>query len=171
MLNRKSGDFHYKNNTPSQSRLAWVYYLTQPNRFHLRHEAVAIGFHERRDHFEHGITEAADVQDVASLWCLRGGAGLNVDADQLGASDVATLECHLVLHELLPLRHHAGVLACTIDASPALVDPALVIAHQHHASKLALAVSLQCLADGQRAVGSTTTILGQPFGQAEDGVV
>ena len=35
----------------------------------------------RGNHVEHGVTEAADVQDVVSLGCLAGSVGLNVQAE------------------------------------------------------------------------------------------
>ncbi len=53
---------------------------------------------------EHGVTEAADIQDVVALGSLRRTVRLDVDADQLRRTDVQTL---LVRYESLPLGQYA----------------------------------------------------------------
>ena len=49
----------------------------------LGHEAAGVAAQERRHDAEHGVTEAADVQDVFPLRSLRRCVRLQVDADQL----------------------------------------------------------------------------------------
>ena len=70
--------------------------------FDFADEAGCVVFQERADDVEHGVTEAADVQDVVSLGCLAGSIGLDVDADQLWIGNAVSA---LDLLELLPLRH------------------------------------------------------------------
>ena len=50
---------------------------------------------------EHGVTEAADVQDVVSLRCLAGSVGLNVDANQLRVGDAVmpNMENYFLYHD------------------------------------------------------------------------
>ena len=65
---------------------------------------------ERGDHAEHGVTEAADVQDVVAVRGLRRRVRLQVDADQLRACAVAACSrtwfftncCHSVITPVEP---------------------------------------------------------------------
>ena len=111
--------------------------LLQRNRLNFRDEAVGVVVQERGDHAEHGVTEAADVQDVATLRGLR----LQVDADQLRSCKTLTLQANLILHEPLPLGQHARRAVGTRCERPLLIDPALAVAHQHAARELAVPVS------------------------------
>ncbi len=86
---------------------------------------------------EHGVTEATDVQDVVSLRSLRAAVRLQVNADQLGSLDP---QLTLILDERLPLGHDARRALRTVTPRAALVDPALRVADQNRARKLALAV-------------------------------
>jgi hypothetical protein len=56
-------------------------------------EPVGTIIEERGNDAKHGVTEAADVQDVVAVRCLGRRAGVQVDADEvrLGSSDAAEL--------------------------------------------------------------------------------
>ena len=58
---------------------AWCICTLKCDAVDLGHEAEWIGAEERRDDLEHGVTEAADVQDVATVRCLRRRVGPHVD--------------------------------------------------------------------------------------------
>ena len=63
----------------------------QRHRFDLGDEAISVILQECVDHLEHGITEAADVQDVAAFRGLDRLRRLQVDADQLCSFEVASV--------------------------------------------------------------------------------
>ena len=125
----------------------------------------------RGDDVEHGVTEAADVQNVVTVRRLRRGVGLDVNANQLRAGDAVTAEPHLVLDERLPLVHHAGGAVPTVGVRPVAVDPALAVAHEHAASESPVAVLRVRHAQRQRAVGAAATVAGQPLREAQDRVL
>src|SRR5262249_10741637 len=106
----------------------------QLNRLHLRDETACIIAKERGDYAEHGVTESAAVQDVRWFGRLRRGVRLQVDAHQLRTGVIASLQTHLVLHELLPCRHDSRRAVAT------RADPAFLVAHEHAAREAALAV-------------------------------
>ncbi len=68
----------------------------------------------------------------------------------------------LICNERLPFAHHSGR---TVSAS---ADPALVVADKHAAGKRSVAVLGVGFAQRNRAIGSTTDVLGQPLCQAQD---
>ncbi len=110
------------------------------DRLHFRHKPICVVTQVSSDNIEHRVTEATDVQDVAPFRSLRRSVRLNVDADQLRSLDVSALEPNLILHELLPFGHYACRAVCTVRERTVGVDPALVVADQHAARKLSLAV-------------------------------
>lgn len=57
--------------------------VCRPALLDLGHEPAGVVGQEGGNDAEHGVTEAADVQDVGPLRGLRRGVGLEVDADQL----------------------------------------------------------------------------------------
>ncbi len=99
----------------------------------LTDEPARVVLQERGPHVEDCIAESADVEDVAAFRSLRRGVGLEVDADQLRSRGHGPLEPYLVLHELLPLGHHAGGARSSVDVGSDLIDAALVVAHHDHA--------------------------------------
>src|SRR4051812_31016399 len=113
----------------------------QLNQFDLANEAASVVGKERSHDIEHGVTEAADVQNVVALRRLHGLVGLQVDANQLRRDSLATGELSLILNELGPLRHYAGGTTSTCSPRLTAVDPAFHVADQHDARKLALAVT------------------------------
>ena len=66
----------------------------------LGNEPVGTVTEERSDDTEYGVTEAADIQDVATIRSLGRRGRLQVNADQLRLGSTQPL---LVLYELLPL--------------------------------------------------------------------
>ena len=113
----------------------------QRDRFDFRDEAGGVVVQERGDHAEHGVTEAADVQDVTPLRGLRRRVRLQVDADQLRSRKARALQANLILYELLPLGQHARRAVGTGRERLLLVYPAFAVAHLHAARELAVPVS------------------------------
>ena len=115
--------------------------MLQRNRLDFRDEAGGVVVQERGDHAEHGVTEAADVQDVTPIRGLRRRVGLQVDADQFLPRKALTLQANLILNEPLPLGHDARRAAGTGRERLLLAHPAFAVAHLHAARELAVPVS------------------------------
>jgi hypothetical protein len=86
-----------------QARLAHLH--LQFNRLHLGERSGSFIAEERGDYTKDGIAEAADVQDVRTVRRLRRRVRLQVDAHQLRACVVASLQADRVLDEISPRRH------------------------------------------------------------------
>ena len=115
------------------------------------------------DDLEHGVTEAADVQDVGrdpapGSSCTAAGRCRPASGRQSRGRAAEPGS-----HERLPLGHHGR------RALPARTDPALLVAHQHAAGELPVAISA-CWpsASGSEQFVPPPPILGQPLGQAQD---
>jgi len=95
----------------------------QLHRLDLGDEAAGVVRQQRRHDVEHGVTEAADVQDVVPLRGLRRAVGLEVDADQLGGRDAVAAQPELVPDELLPPGRYTRRAVRSVHPRPVLVHP------------------------------------------------
>ena len=145
--------------------------VLQFDRFDFGDESLVVVGQERADHVEHGVTEATDVHDVSSLASLNRLVRLQIDVDQLRgrtqprASALRLIQPTLVGNEGFPSGHHTG------RTVPSRSDPALVIANENHAGELAIRMLLVGSYQRQRTICSTTTVLCQSLGDAQDRIV
>jgi hypothetical protein len=80
---------------------AWPLSWLQLNRLNLSNKASNVFAEERSNHTKYRIAEATNVQNIRPVRRLRRGVRLQVDAHQLGAGVLASLQTDLVLYELL----------------------------------------------------------------------
>ena len=64
-----------------------AFFALQSNRFDFGDEAVGVATQKRSHNVEHGVTEAADVQDVFHLRSVRGRIQPELDGDNLRRVD------------------------------------------------------------------------------------
>ena len=74
-------------------------FLSEFDGLYFGDEPCGVASEKRRDHVEHRVTEAADVQNAVALGRLRRSIGLDVDADELGRRH-AELSAQLPLDEI-----------------------------------------------------------------------